>query len=1090
VPHAKLAAAVLSIATLFGAVHTAPSLAAGAPHWSIAAESVPTYFSAGDESDAYVLIVRNDGGAPTKVGETVHITDVLPSGVTPLGAEARGEAPDNNGEPRYKATCSVDGETDTASCKYGEGEGMAPVLPGAVIEMVVTVSIAPGLTKLDTDVGTVEGGGAASASVSETPMLSQPPAPPAPFGLSLFDVETVGEDGEADAQAGSHPYELTTTLAFTVAARESNGEKPPTPLAGAAPKDLRASLPAGVVGNPMAVPRCSQQAFLELEKLNCPLDTQVGTIKVFFYGTTHTAVFPVYDVVPPLGEPAELGFSIGSGHVPLFLRVRGGGGSGLTASLEDIPEEGPLQGAVLTLWGLPAASSHNLEREGTDGDGPLETDVCKPTFEQNGKTEEVTECPSGAPLKPFLTLPTKCQSSPLTVGVEVDSWEQPGPPLERLASEPALADEITGCESLSFSPTLSLSPETTQAGAPSGYTLHLHIPQDESPNALATPALRSATVTLPAGVALSPSVANGLQACSPSQFEPGSPESLERAPAVCPPESQIGTAKIFTPLLSSPLEGQLYVGEPACAPCAPADAQAGRLLHVLLQAQGSGVTVKLEGTAAIDQSTGQVTVSFPQVPQLPFEDVQVTLDGGQNAPLVNPDTCATPLAASSQLTPYSSETPAEPTSEQFTLGGCQAPRFAPTFTAGTTDNQAGAFSPLTLTLQRSDADEALQTLSATLPPGLLAMLSKVTPCPQVQAQAGACGPASLIGTASVGAGPGPEPLFLNGSVYLTGPYEGAPYGLSIVVPALAGPFDLGQVVVGARIRLDPASAALTIASDLLPQSLDGIPLQLKTIHLDIGREGFVFNPTNCAALAIAATATSVQGASAALSSRFQAANCATLPFKPKLTAQIHAQTSKAAGAYLHVRIEGSPGQANIAALKVELPKRLATRLGTLQHSCRSSAFDANPAACPASSVVGSASVTSPALPYPLIGPVYAISNGEASLPAVAIVLQGDGLTVRLEGQSSLAHGVTAETFRSLPDVPVTRVDLKLPSGPHSLLAASLPASSHGSLCGMRLAMPTEITGQNGAVVKQNTSISIAGCRAPHRHSVRRAPKRR
>jgi len=326
-------------------------------------------------------------------------------------------------------------------------------------------------------------------------------------------------------------------------------------------------------------------------------------------------------------------------------------------------------------------------------------------------------------------------------------------------------------------------------------------------------------------------------------------------------------------------------------------------------------------------------------------------------------------------------------------------------------------------------------------------------------------------------------------VYLTGPYEGAPYGLSIVVPALAGPFDLGQVVVGARITLDPTSAALTIASDPLPQSLDGIPLQLKTIHLDVDREGFVFNPTNCAALAIAATATSAQGASAALSSRFQAANCATLPFKPKLSAQIHAQTSKAAGAYLHVRIEGSPGQANIAALKVELPKRLSTRLGTLQHSCRSSAFDANPAACPASSVVGSASVTSPALPYPLIGPVYAISNGEALLPAVALVLQGDGLTVRLEGRSSLAHGVTAETFGSLPDVPITRVDLKLPSGPHSLLAATVPAASHGSLCGMRLAMPTEITGQNGAVVKQNTSISISGCRASHGHSVRRAPKR-
>lgn len=1078
--------AALSIAALLGAAHPAPSLAAGAPHWSIVAESTPTNFNEGDQSDAYVLIVRNDGSAPSRAGVPLRITETSPAGVTPLSAAAHGEAADGLGEPGYEPLCAVDTETATASCAYG-GEGQAPVLPGAVIEMTVTVSVAPGLEALGGAMGTVEGGGAASASASETTMLSPSPAP---FGLSLFDLDSVGEGGEADTQAGSHPFELTTTLAFTVAGREVRGKKPPIPLAGAAPKDLRASLPAGVVGNPTAVPRCSQQAFLEVEKLNCPLDTQVGTIKPFFYGTFPSAVFPVYDVVPPPDEPAELGFSVGSGHVPLFLQVRGHGESGLTASLQDIPEEGPLQGAVLTLWGLPAASSHNLEREGTDGDGPLETDTCRPSFVVNGTTDEVTECPSGAPLKPFLTLPTKCQSTPLGVGVEVDSWERPGPPLERLASELPLADSIGGCELLSFSPTLALSPETTQAGAPSGYTLRLHVPQDESPNTLATPALRRAVVSLPAGVVLSPSVANGLQACSASQFEPPSSEPQVSAPAACPPQSQIGGAKIFTPLLASPLEGQLYVGEPACKPCAAADAQAGRLLRVLLQAQGSGVTIKLEGTAAIDQSTGEVTVSFPEVPQLPFEDVQVTLDGGQNAPLVNPDTCGAPLAATSQLTPYSSETPAEPTSEQFALGGCQAPRFAPTFAAGTSNNQAGGFSPLTLTLQRGDADEDLRSLSATLPAGLLAMLSKVTPCAAAQAQAGACTPASLIGVASVGAGPGADPLNLDGSVYLTGPYEGAPYGLSIDVPALAGPFDLGQVIVGARIELDPSSTALTIASDALPQSLDGIPLQLKTIHLDIDREGFVFNPTDCRALAIQATATSAQGSSAALSSRFQAANCATLPFKPRLTAQIHAQTSKAAGAYLHVRIEGSAGQANLAALKVDLPKRLATRLGTLQQSCRSSAFAANPAACPASSVVGSASVTSPALPYPLIGPVYAISNGEAKLPAVAIVLQGDGLTVRLEGRTSLAHGVTGEAFGALPDVPIARVDLKLPSGPHSLLAASLPARARGSLCGMRLAMPVELTGQNGAVIKQNVSISIAGCRAAHGHSVRHAPKRR
>ena len=506
-----------------------------------------------------------------------------------------------------------------------------------------------------------------------------------------------------------------------------------------------------------------------------------------------------------------------------------------------------------------------------------------------------------------------------------------------------------------------------------------------------------------------------------------------------------------------------------------------------MQAQGSGVTVKLEGATSIDQSTGQLTTTFDEAPQLPFEDLKLTLDGGQNAPLANPSTCGVPLAAASQLTPYSSERPATPSSEPFEVTGCTASRFQPSFVAGTTNNQAGALSPLTVTLSRTDQDEDLGGVTVRLAPGLLGMLSKVALCTEAQARASACGPQSEVGTATVGAGPGANPLFLDGHVYLTGPYEGAPFGLSIVVPAVAGPFDLGTIEVGARIEVNPRTAALTITSDPLPQSLDGIPLQIKTVNLDIDRKGFTFNPTNCRPLAIEGALTSSAGATAPVSSRFQAANCATLSFKPRLGGLAHAKTSKANGAYLHMRLESAPGQANIASVKVDVPKQLPVRLTTLQKACAAAVLEANPAGCPAASVVGSVTVITPILRHALVGPAYLVSHGGARTPDLELVLQGEGVTVDVVGQTIIKHGVISAVFSSLPDAPISMLGLVLSAGPHSLLTANLPAKARGSLCGQSLAMPVAITGQDGAVLDETTKISVSGCSKRKAHG---KPKRR
>jgi hypothetical protein len=1063
----------LAITIAVGLVASVPSLAASpSPHWSIASESQPTYFKAGDASDAYVLIVRNDGAAQTVKGSPVTIVDGLPKGVTAMKATATGEGPNGIGSPTYKLACVITSGAALVTCTYEEGHMSGPVLAGAVIVVTIAVAVPEGAQALNANSATVSGGGAPSATTTDATPIS---GETAPFGLSHFEVETVGEDGQTDTQAGSHPFELTTSLAFNVAGRETpsaQNRETELPLANAAPKDLEVALPPGLVGDPNAEPQCSQQAFLEGEALNCPVDTQVGTVKPFFYGEFFAAVYPVYNLVPPVGQPAELGFSVsGIGRVTIFFHVRSGSDYGLTASLDGIPETGPLQGAILTLWGVPAEASHDLEREGTVGEGAQDTsEFCKPVVKFEAGKEMQEGCPSHAPAKPFLTLASQCgPEQPFTA--TTDSWESPGQFHNYSSPEPGAATQITGCEQLAFSPSLTLTPETTQADTPSGYTVELHVPQNEDPLDPATPDLRDAVVSLPAGIVLSPSATNGLEGCSRAQFALSSPSA-----ASCPPRSQVGTVEIATPLLSSPLEGHVFLGEPECAPCTPAQAEEGKLVRLLLQAQGSGVTVKLEGTTSIDQATGQLTVSFANAPQLPFEGLKLTLDGGSRAPLANASDCGVGLAASSWLTPYSSETPAQRSSEPFELSGCPAPQFHPSFVAGTTGNQAGAFSPLTVTLSRTDEDEPLQALSVRLAPGLLAMLAKVQLCPEAQARAGACEPRSEIGSATVAAGPGATPVFLSGRVYLTGPYEGAPFGLSIVVPAVAGPFDLGTVDVGARIDVDPRTAALEISSEPLPQRLDGVPLQIKTVNLDVDRAGFTFNPTDCQPLAVEATAQSSEGANAQLSSRFQAANCATLPFKPRLGALTHAKTTKAGGAYLHVRLESASGEANVAKLKVDVPRQLPVRLTTLQKACAAVVIEANAAACPAASVVGSVTVITPVLRNPLVGPVYLVSHGGTASPSVELVLQGEGVTVDVVGQTIVKHGVIAVAFRALPDVPIATLGVVLSVGSHSLLAANLPTAAKRSMCGQKLTMPVAITGQNGALVKRTVAIAVSGCR--------------
>jgi hypothetical protein len=543
--------------------------------------------------------------------------------------------------------------------------------------------------------------------------------------------------------------------------------------------------------------------------------------------------------------------------------------------------------------------------------------------------------------------------------------------------------------------------------------------------------------------------------------------------------------KITSPDIAEPLAGEVFLGTPLCDPCTPGDAQDGRMVRLFLQAQGvgeAGVIVKVEGTGSINQQTGQITTTFANNPQLPFNDLQLTLAGGPRATLANPSTCG-PATSSADLTPWSSPfaPDATPTST-FEVSGCTAPRFAPSFTAGTTSNQAGGFTPFTVAFGRTDADQDLAGIQMQFPPGLLGMVSSVPLCREPQAAQGTCGPESLIGTTQVLTGPGAEPfLVTGGQVFLTEGYKGAPYGLSIVVPAKAGPYTLsgttgtGLVVVRAAINVNPSTAALTVTSDPLPTILDGIPLALKVVNVTIGRSGFTFNPTSCDKQAIGATLTSAQGASAAESSSFQVTNCAALAFKPGFAVSTAGKTSKADGASLDAKVTypstGQGTEANIAKVKVDLPKQLPSRLTTLQKACTAAVFDANPANCPAASVIGIAKVNTPVLSVPLTGPVYFVSHGGEAFPSLTIVLQGDNVRIDLVGATFISKaGVTSTTFNTIPDVPFSSFELYLPQGKYSALAAN------GNLCTSKLAMPTAFVPQNGAPeIHESTKISVTDC---------------
>jgi hypothetical protein len=886
-----------------------------------------------------------------------------------------------------------------------------------------------------------------------------------------FDGSFTNRDGSPDIQAGSHPYAFTTSFQFT---RVEDRVGKPFPVADV--KDLTVDLPVGFTGNPNATTKCTAEQLVHSSEplpqdepsKSCPVSSQVGVVQIDLaegFGVLH-AYAPVFNMVAPAGTPAVLGFAVVTVEIYIQTRIRSGSDYGLSTPLHDISAGISTLGSKLTVWGMPGDPSHDKQRcvylrESPDGN-------CDEPGFWGGEPHEFGFSP-----KPFITLPTSC-AGPQTISIAADSWQEPGVFVQdSFITHDNLASPVgfEGCNRLGFTPTLVTQADTGAAATPTGLQVNLHLPQDESPEGLAESELKKAVVTLPAGMSVNPSAADGLQACSPGQIALSSPE-----PATCPDASKIGSVEVNSPPIDHPLYGSVFLA-------AQNENPFGSLLAIYLAIfdPQTGVVVKVAGHVEPDPQTGRLTTVFDNNPQLPFEDLKLDFFGGPRAPLVTPRSCGT-FATTSDLTPWASpEVPDASPSYAFAVtsgvnGAACGSGFAPSFSAGTVNNQAGAFSAFSVSLARGDQEQDLSGVTLTMPPGLLGSLKGVQLCPEPQASQGTCGPASLLGHATAAAGAGPDPFNVGGGqVFLTGPYKGAPFGLSIVVPAIAGPFNLGNVVVRAAISVDPHTAQISIASDSLPTILQGISLLVKKVNVTVDRPGFMFNPTSCAPFSVGGTLTSAQGASARVSSPFQAANCASLPFHPSFAVSTGARTSKKGGASLDVKVGSSTGQANISKVAVTLPKALPSRLTTIQQACTEAAFNANPASCPAGSNIGTATAGTPVLASPLSGPAYLVSHGGAAFPDLVIVLQGEGVTLDLVGSVNIKKGVTSSAFASVPDAPLSSFELALPEGPHSALAAVLPARAKGSLCGTSLTMPTTITGQNGAQVKQSTKIAVTGC---------------
>jgi hypothetical protein len=994
---------------------------------------------------------------PSDHAKCFVVRAAFPPELTPLAGDAHGGT-----------SCTV--QASSITCPWSGLIGISNLGGPASRDITFTARLANGASGTVTSAFQVSGGEAANVARTVDPTLVSDA--PTPFGVDQFDAQTTADAaGDPSTQAGGHPFEASTALTF-------NTLTSPLSTVGflypaESTRDVVVDLPPGFAGDTTVVDRCSADQLANggsiVPRSLCPATSQVGTALVQLNNGGFGAVFgplPVFNMIPPPNAPARLGFDVTGTIVTVDATLRSDD-YGLRATVRNLPEFA-VQGTTLTLWGTPSDPVHDSERACPGVEKPSDSGI---------------SCPSGAPRKPFLRNPTSCGAPGvgLLTSVAIDSWEHSGvfarasarshepPGFPAPPSDWGPEQGTDGCDQVPFDPRLAGGPPAgARAGTATGMSFDLWLTQTSDPDTIGTADLRRAVVTLPEGVHVNPASADGLQACSPEQIA----LSSDAAPT-CPDGAKLGTVQVDTPLLAQPLAGSIYLATPFRNPF-------DSLVAIYLVVSGQGVTLKLPGQVQMDPDTGQITTTIDDSPQAPFTNVHLAFDGGPRSALSLPDRCGT-YTTHAVLTSWSGRTVTSDSS--FTLDQdangepCPA-RFAPRLEAGTESNSAGSSSSFLTRIVRSDLDQELRALTVHVPSGVTGRIASVSLCGERDAAAGTCPESSRIGDVAAGAGAGSNPFFItNGRAYLTGPYKGGPFGLAIVVPAVAGPFDLGNVVVRSSIRVDKHTAEIEIVTDTLPRILQGIPLDVRDIRVNVNRPGFFLNATSCVEKQIGAVLESTGGLSATASTRYQASDCASLKFKPRMVLTVggRGHTSRGRTTPLSTTLTMPPrGQSNLRFVRVTLPTTINARLTVINDACTRAEFESEVAKC-AHARAGTVKAVTPLLRDPLTGSVYFVKNGHP-IPDLFVALRGE-VDFDLIGRVSIPGGKhLATTFPAAPDVPVRSFTLRLfgDSRNGSVGAAANLCSTRGRSAKAQL----DYIAQNGRVRQVEQALVVKGCARP------------
>jgi hypothetical protein len=1046
-------------------VWAAPAFAAQA--WSI--DSLSDTSAAPGATYEYLVQVTNVGDADMD-GSEIDVIGALPSGVTAV--DGRLILDTDTTESNFVSCTAGDGVTPLAGASDVRCVNSNPVAHSGSWQLLrLRVRVDVGASGPGKATFAVSGGGAAGASTVDPIQITN--AAPV-FGIDAFDGQLSDAAGGAYTQAGGHPAAASVSFGF-------NTYTNAVPLGGPAwpvepVKDVLVDLPPGLIGDPTGVDQCSLNQLAAFSSATnatmCPPTSQVGTILVRSGNRPLTpeslGPLAVYNMVPPPNAPARFGFLVAGTPVVLDASLRSGGDYGITVNSRNISEALPVAGGTFTFWGVPSDPSHDAERA-CQGVGPPG---------MGGPS-----CVTHARRVAFLRNPTMCSDAGLPTTMRIDSWLNPGvfkaftfrshlpPAFPEPPSDQGPEQGPTGCDRVPFSPTLEAQPGQATPNAPSQFAFDLSLPQTDDPDIVGESDVRTAVVTLPAGIRVNPAAADGLQACSSAQIH-----LHDDNDPVCPDAAKVGSVTVTTPLLRDPIEGRIYLATPHDNPF-------GTLLSIYLVAQGSGVTIKLAGRVEANPITGQLTATFDDNPQTPFTNLHLAFDGGPRAQLVTPRACGA-FTTRAVLTGWNGRVVESDPS--FTISGdghggpCPRAKFTPVMTGRTDSNSAGRFSALKLRFTRDDQDQEISGLSVDLPGGLTGKIASVDLCSNAQAAAGTCGESSKVGDVSVGAGAGSNPFYITaGRAYLTGPYKGAPYGMSIVVPAKAGPFDLGNVVVRSALFVDKHTANVRVVSDPLPTILQGIPLQVRDVRVDVNKPGFILNPTSCADKKITGSLTSTEGLKANVSAPYQAADCASLGFRPRMVLRVGGRGHTRRGQttpLTSVVTMPSRNQANLRFVRVSLPTTINARLNTIEDACTRAEFESDIRKC-SHAIAGSASASTPLLRAPLRGNVYFVKNGNP-LPDLFVALRGQ-VSFDLIGRITIPGSKhLATTFATAPDVPIRSFTLRLLGG--RTTASTGAAANLCSPKSRRATASVDYIAQNGHVLQVNQHLKVAGCAKHHR----------